>query len=393
MGTATSGWITLVVGVLVAVALLELVRRLVTHRLARRWPTGSAELSPVVRPAFVAAVLAGVRASLRPEMLPNSLESAISHLVTLTLIAAVTWMIVEIVNAASDLYLLRLAQAGEGTRHIQRARTQIGMLRRAAGAIIVVLGFGVALFTFEAVRALGAGVMASAGVLGIVAGIAAQSTLGNLFAGLQLAFSDALRIDDVVVVDGEWGRIEELTLTYVVVTTWDERRLVMPVSYFTTTPFENWTKAGGALLGPVMIRLDWTVPVRELRSALYEWLQRQALWDRREWSLSVTNLMDNGLVELRAVVSAADSASLWDLSCDMREWLIEYVREKHPDALPRFRAEVLPADLYARSYPASAFREPVSWADREAVRDEGHRHGPHEAPPRGTGDGDGTSEG
>src|SRR5690606_4687985 len=166
-----------------------------------------------------------------------------------------------------------------------------------------------------AVRALGAGLLASAGIAGVVVGVAAQPTLGNMLAGLQLVFSDAIRLDDVVVVRGEWGRIEELTLTYVVVRSWDERRLVLPVSYFTQNPFENWTRHSSRVIGHVMLYVDWGVPVEELRTALYGFLREHPLWDQKDWTLQVTDVTPDGLVQLRALMSAADSASAWDLKC------------------------------------------------------------------------------
>ncbi|MFC7650204.1 mechanosensitive ion channel family protein [Streptosporangium lutulentum] len=173
----------------------------------------------------------------------------------------------------------------------------------------------------------------------MVVGIAAQSTLGNLLAGLQLAFSDALRLDDVVVIQEQWGRIEELSLTYVVVRLWDERRLVLPVSYFTSNSFENWTRHGSRVIGAVFLRLEWSVPVDELRAELYRALREHPLWDQKDWTLQVTDTLPNGLLELRALMSAADSPSAWDLKCDMREHMVKFIRDKYPEALPRFRVD------------------------------------------------------
>lgn len=353
------GWITLVVSVLVVLGIMELVRRLTMRRLARRWPTAAAELRPCTVPAFTTAALIAVRSTLFSGMLPAKVDGGVRHVVSLALIAAVTWLCVQMIYGASDLYLSALTAAEQrGARDAQRAKTQVTMVRRTAGSIIVVIGIGALLFTFPAVRSLGTGVMASAGFIGIVAGIAAQPTLGNLFAGLQLAFSDALRIDDIVVVQDQWGRIEQLTLTYVVVRTWDERRLVMPVSYFTQTPFENWTKNGGELQGTVLLHVDWSLPVAELRSCVHDWLAEHPLWDGRNWSFEVIDVLDNGLVELRAVVSAANSANLWTLRCDLREWLVETVRDNYPQALPRLRAAFSDGASNARGDSRSAFVVP-----------------------------------
>lgn len=351
MEPAVRGWIALVVAVAVAVLVVEAARRLITRRLARRWPTVAAEIRPVMRPAFLTGVLVAVRATLGDAMVPPGAADGTRRGLSVALIAALTWLAVEALYAASDIYLTHLSGVGAGrSRQAQRTRTQVTVVRRSAGTVIAVLGAGAALFTFPAMRTLGAGVLASAGVIGIVVGIAAQSTLGNLFAGLQLAFSDALRMGDIVVVQGEYGTIEELTLTYVAVRTWDERRLVLPVSYFTQTPFENWTKRGNELLGTVYLRVDWAVPVAELRAATRDWLADNPNWDHRAWSLVVTDVLDNGLVEVRAMVSAADADGLWTLRCELREFLIGYLREHHPGALPRLRTQVA-ADGHPQDRP------------------------------------------
>lgn len=340
MDPTARGWLTLVAGVVVAVVVVELARRLLSRRLAARFPTTAAELRPVARPAVTAGVLAAVRITLTDDMLPSWLAGGASRFVTLALIGAVTWLVVEVLYAISDIYLSRLAgRAFHGERQARRTRTQVAMLRRSAGAVLTVLGVGAMLFTFPAMRALGTGVLASAGIIGIVAGIAAQSTLGNLFAGLQLAFSNALRIGDVVVVQGEYGTVQELTLTYVTVRSWDERRLIMPVSYFTQTPFENWTKDSNELLGTVYLRVDWSVPVSDLRTATRTWLKGNDNWDGRQWSLMVTDVLDNGLVEVRAMISAADADAVWNLRCELREFLVGYLREHHSGALPRIRLD------------------------------------------------------
>lgn len=339
MSPMIADWTALLVSVLVALGIVALIRRLLVGKLARRWPTFAAEIRPCMPPAFVTAGLAAARPNLwhGHAMLGDAAEP-VRMVVSLALIAAFTWLLISVAFAASDVYLAKLLVAEEnGSSRAQRTRTQVTLLRRTVGAILAVLGAGAILFSFPAMRALGAGVLASAGVIGIVAGIAAQSTLGNLFAGLQLAFGDALRIGDTVIVQGEYGTIEELTLTYVVVKTWDERRLVLPVSFVTQTPFENWTKNGKELHGTVYLRLDWTVPVDELREAAAQWVAQRPEWDGRAWSLVVTDVLPGGLVEVRATVSAAGSGDLWKLRCDLREYLIAQIRDHHPQAIPRLR--------------------------------------------------------
>jgi small-conductance mechanosensitive channel len=264
----------------------------------------------------------------------------LQQLFTLLLIVCVTWLVIQAAYAVTDVVLDHLTHIeGERNNRARRMRTQITLVRRVSAAIVVIVALGAMLFVFPQVRALGAGLLASAGIAGVVAGIAAQQTLGNLLAGLQLVFSDALRLDDVVVVENEWGRIEEMTLTYVSLRLWDERRLVLPVSYFTTTPFENWTRHESRILGTVYLRVDWSVPIPEVRAELYRALRDNPLWDQKDWTLQVTDITPNGLVELRALMSAADSASAWDLRCDIREHLVTFIREKYPESLPRLRVD------------------------------------------------------
>ncbi|HEX4811522.1 MAG TPA: mechanosensitive ion channel domain-containing protein [Nonomuraea sp.] len=337
-------WPVLVISVVGAIMLVELARRTLI-RIGRRFALARHLVERCTWPAFTVAVVLAFTIVFGPGMFGDepgerSLAVSIERVVTLAAIAAVTWLIVQAAYALTDVVLDRLVQVeGERNRRARRIMTQIALVRRIAAAVIIVLAVGAMLFSFPQVRALGAGLLASAGIAGAIVGIAAQPTLGNMLAGLQLAFSDALRLDDVVVVEDEWGRIEEVTLTYVVLRLWDERRLVLPVNYFTQTPFENWTRHGSRVLAVVFLRVDWSVPVRKLREALHEFLQENPLWDQKEWTLQVTDVLPNGLIELRALMSAADSPSSWDLKCDVREFLVDYVRDNYPESLPRFRVE------------------------------------------------------
>ncbi|QFY11117.1 mechanosensitive ion channel [Nonomuraea phyllanthi] len=337
-----AGWLILVIAVAGSILAVELVRR-VLNRVGRKWAPAQHLVEHCTWPAFTVAVVVAVNLVLGPGMFGSApgernLAATVERVLGLVTIGAVTWLIVQAAYALTDAVLDRLVQVeGERNRRARRIRTQIGLVRRIAAAAIIVIALGAMLFSFPQVRALGAGILASAGIAGAIVGIAAQPTIGNAVAGLQLAFSDALRLDDVVVVENEWGRIEELTLTYVVLRLWDERRLVLPVSYFTQHPFENWTRHGSRVLAVVMLRVDWSVPVPKLREVLYEFLQGNPLWDQKDWTLQVTDVLPNGLVEVRALMSAADSASAWDLKCDVREFLVNYIRDNHPDSLPGFR--------------------------------------------------------
>jgi hypothetical protein len=196
------------------------------------------------------------------------------------------------------------------------------------------------LLTFPSARAAGTSILASAGVISIVAGLAAQTSLANIFAGFQLAFTDAIRVDDVVVIEEEWGRIEEITLTYVVVHVWDDRRMVLPSTYFTTTPFQNWTRKESAVLGSVEMDVDWTVPLDRMRAELDRLLAGHQLWDQRVKVLQVTDAV-GAVVRVRVLVSAKDGPTLFDLRCHVREGLVVWLQREHPTALPKVRNEGL----------------------------------------------------
>ena len=233
------------------------------------------------------------------------------------------------------------------------------MLRRLTVAAIITLVIATMLLTLPGARQAGATILASAGVLGIVAGLAAQSSLSNLFAGLQLAFTDAIRVDDVVVVEKEWGRIEEITLTYVVVHVWDDRRLILPSTYFTTTPFQNWTRKESAVLGAIDLDVDWRVPLDELRIELDRALRASELWDERVGILQVTDAVGS-FVRLRVLVSGVDGPTVFDLRCEIREALVSYLQRSHAEALPRVRVEQVPRHIPTRPprLPAST---PTRW--------------------------------
>ncbi|WP_214411855.1 mechanosensitive ion channel family protein [Sphaerisporangium fuscum] len=355
----------LVVAVLAAIVAVELLRRLlVSRRVNGRFQLAGPLVERCTWPGFATAALVAFNTVYVPGMSGRTADNAVEQTVTVLLIACVAWLVIQASYAVTDVVLARLNKVeGLANRKARRIRTQITLVRRVAAAVIIVVSTGAMLFSFPAVRALGAGLLASAGIAGVVAGIAAQSTLSNLIAGLQLAFSDAIRLDDAVVVDGEWGRIEELTLTYVVVRLWDERRLILPVSHFTTTPFENWTRYESRVVGHVMLYVDWSVPIDALRAELYRRLRDHPLWDQKDWTLQVTDIQPNGLVELRALMSASDAPSVWDLKCDMREMFVTFIRENYPQALPRFRVEDLPNERITGTRPESEAGAPRPEAD------------------------------
>lgn len=362
-GVPERGWVFLLVltlltlaAAIVVLVLVELVVRLTATR--QPW---TAVLLRHTRPALrLLLVVVAVQVAVSLAAPASRFSEAIDRILTIGVIGLFAWLLVETVDFAFEGGKGRFPIGAEATRAARRAHTQLTFLQRLATVIIIVVGVSAALLTFPQMQALGASLLASAGLAGIVAGLAAQSTLSNVFAGVQIAFSDAIRVDDIVIVEGEWGRIEEITLTYVVVRIWDDRRLVVPSTHFTSTPFENWTRTGSELLGSVELDLDWRVSPAAMRSRLAEILDGTPLWDRRVSVLQVSDAT-SGLVRVRILVSAADAGSLFDLRNYVREQLVEWVQLESPGAMPRTRVlmvdtesaddaapEVDPADESAR---------------------------------------------
>ena len=221
----------------------------------------------------------------------------------------------------------------------RKIKTQLQVFKRIVIFVVGIIALATMLMTFETVRQLGTNILASAGIIGIIVGVAAQRTLATLLAGIQLAVTQPIRLDDVVIVENEWGRIEEITLTYVVVRIWDLRRLILPITYFIEKPFQNWTRATADILGTVSLYADYTVPIQAVREELHRILQNSELWDRKAWGLQVTNASER-TIELRALMSSLDASDAWNLRCDVREKLIEFIRGNYPDSLPKIRAEI-----------------------------------------------------
>lgn len=221
----------------------------------------------------------------------------------------------------------------------RKIRTQFQFVRKVIISLIVIITAGIILLSFESMRKIGAGLLTGVGIGGIIIGFAAQKSLGNLLAGFQIAFTQPIRIDDVLLVEGEWGRVEEINLTYVVLKIWDQRRLILPINYFIEKPFQNWTRVTAELIGAVHLYLDYTAPVEKLKQELSRLLEADVLWDKRVMALQVTDTRENS-IEIRALVSAKNSPDLFDLRCHIREGLISFIQMNHPECLPKTRAEI-----------------------------------------------------
>jgi small-conductance mechanosensitive channel len=218
----------------------------------------------------------------------------------------------------------------------RKVRTQLIFVRKIVIIIIVLVTLSIILLSFENVRKIGAGLLTGVGIGSIIIGFAAQRSLGNFLAGMQIAFTQPIRIDDVLVVEGEWGRVEDITLTYVVVAIWDQRRLILPITYFIEKPFQNWTRSTSQLLGTVFLYVDYTFPVDDLRNELNRLLKDTKLWDKRVGKLQVTDAKEH-TIELRALVSARNSSDAFDLRCYIRESLLKYISDNMPQSLPKMR--------------------------------------------------------
>jgi small-conductance mechanosensitive channel len=352
-GLAIACVLAVVVAVVVTAVVALVLRTIARHR---AWPGLLIRRARVPFRLFLLVIVLwiAVAVSVPPEV-STGWRDVLDHTFLILAIATGTWFLAGLAVFVEDLGLERYRLDVPDNRYARRVRTQVLILRRLTVVAAVVIGLGAILLTFPALQAAGASLLASAGVIGIIAGVAAQSSLANLFAGVQLAFSDAIRIDDVVVVEQQWGTVEEITLTYVVVHIWDDRRLVLPSTYFTTTPFENWTRQHSELLGSVEFDLDWRVSTGGMRAELNRVLAGTDLWDHRTGILQVTDAV-GGWVRVRVLVTAKDAPTLFDLRCLIRERLIDWMQRYSPTSLPRQRIEVTePAEPQER--PARARTE------------------------------------
>lgn len=332
-------------GIVAAAILLGLLAHRIVFGVARRVTGRTANRvdQSVIRhaeaPARLIFPLLAMLAAIPGLPLPEALAGPFRHLAILVLIAAVGWLGTQLVNVMDDFVALRYSLAVSDNLGARRVRTQVQVLRRIVVLVVATIAAAAMLMTFPNIWNIGAGLFASAGVVGLVAGMAARPALSNLLAGVQIALTEPIRIDDVVIVEGEWGRIEEIGTTYVVVRIWDLRRLVVPLSYFIDHPFENWTRSSADLLGTVFIYVDYSVPVEEVRQELQRILKATPLWDGKVWGLQVTDATER-VLQLRALMSATDSSAAWDLRCHVRERLVGYLQTSHPGSLPKFRGEI-----------------------------------------------------
>ncbi|MBS0249487.1 MAG: mechanosensitive ion channel [Proteobacteria bacterium] len=279
--------------------------------------------------------------------LSASVQSFFSRALVFSFIILGGWFALIATKIAADFYLRRFDVQADDNLLARKHYTQVRILQRAAETLIVIVTVGAALMTFEAVRQFGISLFASAGVAGLVVALAARPVFANLIAGVQIAMTQPIRVYDAVVVEGEWGWIEEITSAFVVIKLWDWRRLVVPLSYFIEKPFQNWTRENSSIIGSILVHADYTVPIDRVREKLKEIAKASPLWDGQVVNLQVTDATE-GTIELRALVSARTSPSAWDLRCEVREKLIAFIQEELPGSLPRVRASLADGVLNRR---------------------------------------------
>ena len=347
LGVSLADWIGLValaaVAVVVGIVGQRLLLRaagLLTRRTGSTWDDRLAELLPGLLGMLIGLLTFGLGA---PLLNPGpAAAEGVEVVVRTLLIIALTVLAIRLVNVGAVVLKAYLTRGVTDENHQRSVHTQVAVPRGILRVILIVIGIALVLLQFDVVRSIGISLLASAGVAGLIIGLAAQKAVSNLLAGIQLAVFQPVRIGDAVVVEGEWGWVEEIGLTHVVIKVWDLRRLLVPVSYFLDKPFQNWTRGESDLLGTVFVYADYTIPVDDIRTALAAMLKDTPLWDGRAQGVQVTNLSDEG-VELRVLVSASDGSRLWDLRCLVREKLLNWLEAHGRPHLPMARVELVPA--------------------------------------------------
>jgi len=344
------GWSDLAwsAGALLGAAFLGRALAWLALSILRRWARGTQTVvddllvKHMSAPIKLVVPIYGMRLASAVTSLPASLKDLLAHGLLLAAILGTGWVLLRAMHVVEDVVRERFVSASSDNFQVRAVYTQVGALRNIVSFLIVTLTIAFALTTFDSVRQLGTGLLASAGVAGVVIGFAAQRSIATVVAGLQLAFAQPIRVEDVVIVEGEWGRVEEITLTYVVVRIWDLRRLIVPITYFIERPFQNWTRSSAELLGTVELNLDYSVPVDAIREELSRILEETELWNKKNSGVQVTAASERAMT-VRILVSAADASQLWDLRCLVRERMIAFVAEKFPGSLPKYRTRTEPS--------------------------------------------------
>ena len=302
----------------------------------------------LVLPLFVTSILVVLKVYFGKQSENwEGILSYLPHLNTILVIIGFTWSALVLISIFKNLLLKRYDLTQEDNLRARKIYTQINLLHKVGNFIVILIGIGLILVSFEPIREIGVGLFASAGVAGIIIGLSAQKAIGALIAGIQIAISQPFRLDDAVVVEGEWGWIEEINLNYVVVRIWDQRRLILPSTYFLEKPFQNWTRNSGDITGSIFLYTDYTISFDALRKELDRILESTPLWDGKVKVLQVTEAKE-ATVESRILVSAKNSPIAWDLRVYVREKMIEFIQTNYPDSLPRTRLAIV-SDKFSKS--------------------------------------------
>ena len=346
----------LAIAVLFALALHRWARKLFRRAIAGRYPFVFSVFTQTRGLTKAALLILAMMLAVPVAPLPPETAALLARMMAVAVIGLIGWAAIVALHIAADLYLRRFRLDIDDNLLARKHNTQVRVLARTVDVLLIMLTLSAALMTFPAVRQYGVSLFASAGVAGIVAGLAARPVLSNLMAGVQLAMTQPIRLYDAVIVENEYGTIEEITSTYVVVKLWDLRRMIVPLTYFIEKPFQNWTRENSSLIGNVMMYLDYRAPVGIIRQKFRDIVKESKLWDGQTAALQITDFKE-GTMELRLLMSARSSGAAFDLRCEVREKLIDFIQHEHPEALPHSRqvaaksapeADAMPKDLSGR---------------------------------------------
>ena len=346
----------LAIAVLFALALHRWARKLVRRAIAGRYPFVFSVFTQTRGLTKAALLILAMMLAVPVVPLPPETAALLARMMAVAVIGLIGWAAIVALHIAADLYLRRFRLDIDDNLLARKHNTQVRVLARTVDVLLIMLTLSAALMTFPAVRQYGVSLFASAGVAGIVAGLAARPVLSNLMAGVQLAMTQPIRLYDAVIVENEYGTIEEITSTYVVVKLWDLRRMIVPLTYFIEKSFQNWTRENSSLIGNVMMYLDYRAPVGIIRQKFRDIVKESKLWDGQTAALQITDFKE-GTMELRLLMSARSSGAAFDLRCEVREKLIDFIQHEHPEALPHSRqvaaksapeADAMPKDLSSR---------------------------------------------
>ena len=335
------GLVLVILAVVVALVVHGLGVALARRTIGPRRSVAMQILDATSGPIRLALCLAAVAAVMPLAPLSGELQSGLAHAFVVVTIALIGWILIRAVDLGSARYLLRFRDDMSENYLARKHVTQVRVFKRMIDTLIIIIAVSAALMTFNSVKQYGLSLFASAGAAGIIVGLAARPFLSNLIAGVQIALTQPIRIEDAVIVENEWGWIEDIGSTYVVIRLWDWRRMVVPLSYFIEKPFQNWTREAASLIGSVMLYVDYRTDVSKIRKRLEEIARQSRLWDGAVVNLQVTDA-NSTTMELRALVSARNASETWDLRCEVREKLISFLQDDMPEALPRQRAELSP---------------------------------------------------